>query len=58
MISRQHVVDVLHKVHLPPEDERRLLDLPYPVPWGVVAREFSRLGLDQGALADRLGGSP
>ncbi|MGY1695510.1 MULTISPECIES: hypothetical protein [unclassified Geodermatophilus] len=58
VVTRQHVVDLLRRVHLPPEQEARLLALPYPVDFAVAAAAFESAGVTLDTLTDRMGGSP
>ncbi|WP_034508074.1 hypothetical protein [Blastococcus sp. URHD0036] len=58
MVTREHVRDLLAILQLSPAAERRLLDLPYPVEYRVVADAFERAGLSRELLSDRMGGSP
>ena len=57
-ITRQHVLHLLPIMNLSPEQEARLLSLPYPADISVVAPVFMSLGIDMDILVDRLGGSP
>jgi hypothetical protein len=57
-ITRQHVVDLLPVMGLTPQQEARLLALPYPVDFGVAAAAFESVGVDLDTLTDRMGGSP
>ncbi|SNS38144.1 hypothetical protein SAMN04488107_2317 [Geodermatophilus saharensis] len=58
VITRQHVVDLLRLVRLRPEQEARLLALPYPVDFAVAAAAFESVGVSLDTLTDRMGGSP
>jgi hypothetical protein len=57
-ITRQHVVDLLPLMGLRPEQEARLLALPYPVDFDTVAAAFQSVGVELDTLTDRMGGSP
>jgi len=57
-ITRQHVRHLLPIMGLSPEQEARLLSLPYPVAFDVVAAEFKKVGVDMDTLMDRMGGGP
>jgi hypothetical protein len=57
-ITRQHVVHLLPLMRLAPEEEQRLLDLHYPVDYGVAVAAFESVGIDLDVLIDRMGGSP
>jgi hypothetical protein len=58
VITRQHVLQLLPLMELTPAQERKLLSLPYPVPFDVAAQAFVSLGVDMDTLTDRMGGSP
>ena len=58
LITRQHVVDLLPLMSLTPEQEARLLALPYPVEFAVAAQAFESVGVFLDTLTDRMGGSP
>jgi hypothetical protein len=58
LITRQHVVHLLPLMNLSPEQEARLLALPYPVEFRVAAAAFEAVGVDLDTLTDRMGGSP
>lgn len=58
LITRRHVERLLPVMGLNPAQERRLLGLDYPVPFGVVAAAFESVGVDRDTLVDRMGGSP
>ena len=58
LITRQHVLALLPIMGLSPEQEDRLLALPYPVDFRVAAAAFESLGVDMDTLVDRMGGSP
>ena len=58
LITLEHVRDLLPVLRLGPAQQRRLLALPYPVPFAVVAREFTAAGVSTDELVDRMGGSP
>jgi hypothetical protein len=58
LVTRQHVVDLLPIMRLGPEQEARLLALPYPVSFATAARAFESVGVDLDVLTDRMGGSP
>jgi hypothetical protein len=57
-ITRQHVVDLLPLMGLRPEQEARLLALPFPVDFDTAAAAFESVGVDLDTLTDRMGGSP
>jgi hypothetical protein len=57
-ITREHVLELLPAMGLSPEQEQRLLSLPYPVDFAVVASAFESVGVDLDTLTDRMGGSP
>lgn len=57
-ITRRHVVDLLPLMGLGPEQEAKLLALPYPVDFAVAAAAFESVGVDLDTLVDRMGGSP
>lgn len=58
MIDRRHVVDLLPVLRLSDAQRGRLLALPYPVPFAVVAELLGGMGIDTDVLIDRSGGSP
>ena len=58
LITRQHVLHLLPLMQLSPDDEERLLALPYPVDFSVASAAFESLGIDMDVLLDRMGGSP
>jgi hypothetical protein len=58
VITRRHVEDLLPFMRLSDEDRRRLLALPYPASFAVVAERFQALGISAEMLVDRAGGSP
>ena len=58
LITRQHVLDLLPLMNLSPQQEARLLALPYPVEFRVAAEAFESVGVDLDTLTDRMGGSP
>ena len=58
LITREHVIGLLPVLRLPPEQEERLLALPYPVDFSVVAAAFEAVGVDLDTLKDRMGSSP
>lgn len=57
-ITRQHVEHLLPLMDLRPDQEARLLALPYPVDFGTAAAAFESVGVDLDTLTDRMGGSP
>ena len=57
-ITRQHVLQLLPIMQLRPEQEQRLLALPFPVEFGVAAAAFEAEGVDLDTLMDRMGSSP
>jgi hypothetical protein len=57
-ITRRHVVHLLPLMGLEPEEEAKLLALPYPVDFAVAAAAFESVGVDLDTLVDRMGGSP
>jgi hypothetical protein len=57
-VTREHVLDILSRAGLTPEQERRILALPYPVDFDQVAREFAEFGVTKDRLISRMGGSP
>jgi hypothetical protein len=57
-ITRQHVLDLLPLMDLSPQQEARLLALPYPVDFPTVAAAFESVGVGLDTLTDRMGGSP
>jgi hypothetical protein len=58
LITREHVVDLLPFMDLSPQQEARLLSLPYPVRFEVAAAAFESVGVDLDTLTDRAGGNP
>jgi hypothetical protein len=58
LITREHVLRLLPLMRLSPEQEARVLRLPYPVRFGVAAAAFEKVGVDLDVLMDRMGGSP
>ena len=58
LITRQHVVELLPLMGLSPEQEARLLALPYPVDFAVASAAFESVGVDMDTLLDRMGSSP
>jgi hypothetical protein len=58
LVTREHVLRLLPITQLDPADQRRLLELPYPVEFRVVAHAFARLGISPEGLVDGMGGSP
>jgi hypothetical protein len=58
IITRQHVMALLPSMGLGPEQEERLLKLPYPVDFPVAAAAFESVGVDMDTLVDRMGASP
>jgi hypothetical protein len=58
VITRQHVRQLLPLMALSPEQEAKLLSLPYPVEFETAAAAFESLGIDLDVLVDRMGGSP
>jgi hypothetical protein len=57
-LTRQHVVDVLHKAGLPEMADEALRDLPDPVDSEQVAAWAASHGMNMGELISRMGGSP
>jgi hypothetical protein len=57
-ITREHVTRLLPIMALRPDQEERLLALPYPVDFGVAAAAFEAEGVDLDTLMDRMGSSP
>ena len=57
-ITRQHVMQLLPLMGLSPEQEDRLLALPYPVDFSVASAAFESVGVDMETLVDRMGASP
>jgi hypothetical protein len=57
-ITREHVVGLLRFMDLSPQQEARLLALPYPVEFAVAAAAFESVGVDLDTLTDRAGGNP
>jgi hypothetical protein len=57
-ITREHVLTLLPIMGLRPDQEQRLLALPYPVDFSVAAAAFEAVGVDLDTLVDRMGGSP
>jgi hypothetical protein len=57
-VTREHVVDILSRAGLTPEQERRILALPYPVDFDRVVQEFADFGVTRDWLVSRMGGSP
>jgi hypothetical protein len=57
-ITREHVVGLLRFMDLSPQQEARLLALPYPVDFAVAAAAFESVGVDLDTLTDRAGGNP
>jgi hypothetical protein len=58
LTTREHVRRLLPLMRLSPEEEARMLGLPYPVQFGVAAAAFEEVGVDLDVLIDRMGGSP
>ncbi len=58
LITREHVRRLLPLMRLSPEQEAGVLELPYPVRFGVAAAAFEEVGVDLDVLMDRMGGSP
>ena len=57
-LTRQHVVDVLHKAGLPDMANEALRDLPDPVDSEQVAAWAVPYGINMDELINRMGGSP
>ena len=57
-LTRQHVVDVLHRAGLPEMADEALRDLPDPVDSEQVAAWAVPHGINMGELISRMGGSP
>jgi hypothetical protein len=57
-ITRAHVMALLPIMGLSPEQEERVLALPYPVDFAVAAAAFESVGVDMDTLTDRMGASP
>jgi hypothetical protein len=57
-VSRQRLVDELHRMGLPQAADQADRDLPDSVDDDQFAAFCERLGLDQGELMDRMGSSP
>jgi hypothetical protein len=57
-ITREHVMRLLPLMRLSPDQEARVLGLPYPVQFDVAAAAFEKVGVDLDVLMDRMGGSP
>jgi hypothetical protein len=57
-ITRRHMEDLLPILRLSEAQRNRLLALPYPVPFEVVAELLGPMGIDTDELIDRSGGSP
>jgi len=58
VITRRHVEQLLPLMGLSPEQEERLLALPYPLAFEDAAAEFEAVGVDMDALMNRMGSSP
>ena len=58
LCTRAHVEDLLRLLRLRPEEEHRLLALPFPVPFAELVTAFESLGITRDELTDREGGSP
>jgi hypothetical protein len=57
-LTRQHVIDVLHKAGLPDLAERALHDLPDPVDSDQVEAWAVQYGINVDELTNLMGGSP
>lgn len=57
-VTREHVLDLISSAGLTPEQEQRILALPYPVDYDRLAHEFEQVGLTKDGLMNRMGGSP
>jgi hypothetical protein len=57
-VTREHVLDILSRAGLTPEQEQRILALPYPVDFERVLKEFAEFGVTRDWLISRMGGSP
>ena len=57
-LTRQHVIDVLHKAGLPEMADKALHDLPDPVDSEQVAAWAVPYGINMDELINRMGGSP
>jgi hypothetical protein len=58
LITRRHVEDLLPILRLDDDQRVRLLALPFPVRFEVVAELLGGWGIDSDVLVDRSGGSP
>jgi AcrR family transcriptional regulator len=58
-VSREHVMSVLERAGLPEHQAREAIAvLEFPAPLSVVSEHLLKVGITQGGLVDRLGGSP
>ena len=57
-LTRQHVIDVLHKAGLPEMADEALHDLPDPVDSEQVAAWAVPYGINMDELINLMGGSP
>jgi hypothetical protein len=57
-VTREHVLDILSRAGLTPEQEQRILALPYPIDFERVVKEFAEFGVTRDWLISRMGGSP
>ena len=57
-VSREHVIDILDRSGLTPEQRERVLALRYPADYGQVLELFRSMGVNHDELISRMGGSP
>jgi hypothetical protein len=57
-VSRAHVLDILDRADLSPEQRDRILALDYPADYDRVLALFRSMGVNHDALISRMGGSP
>jgi hypothetical protein len=57
-VTREHVLDILARAGLTPEQERRVLALEYPADYDEVLDLFASFGMYPDRLISRMGGSP
>jgi hypothetical protein len=58
LITREHVLDILARAGLTPEQEQTIRALTYPDEVNRVTEVFARYGVTKDWLISRLGGSP